>query len=169
VTGVADAIAIRSATAADAAAVARIYNHYVRQTTVTFEEVDVRDADIARRIQDVQSASLPWLVAERGGAVMGYAYASKWHARSAYRFAVEVTVYVDVAHPRSGVGTRLYAELFPILQAKGIHVLLAAIALPNEPSIGLHERFGFAKAGRFREVGFKLDRWVDVGYWQRTL
>ena len=162
-------ILIRAATAADAGDVARVYNHYVRETTITFEEVDVAAADIARRIGDVQAAGLPWLVAERGGAVVGYAYASKWHARTAYRFSVEVTVYVDVAHPRRGVGSRLYAEMFPMLERKGLHVLIAAIALPNEPSVGLHERFGFAPAGRFREIGFKLGRWVDVGYWQRTL
>ena len=162
-------ILIRSATAADAAAVARIYNHYVRETTITFEEVEVPAAEIARRIADVQAAGLPWLVAERGGAVLGYAYAAKWHARSAYRFSVEVTVYVDVAQPRRGVGSRLYAELFPMLEAKGMHVLIAAIALPNEPSVRLHERLGFTRVGQFRDVGFKLARWVDVGYWQRTL
>ena len=164
-----DALLVRSATAADAAAVARIYNHYVRATTITFEEIEVSAADLGRRIADVQSASLPWLVAERAGAVVGYAYASKWHARSAYRFSVEVTVYVDAAHPRSGVGARLYAALLPMLETKGIHVLIAAIALPNAASVGLHEKFGFAKVGEFREVGFKLGRWVAVGYWQRTI
>jgi len=164
-----DAIHVRPASAGDAAAVARIYNHYVRETTITFEEVDVPAAEIARRIADVQLAGLPWLVAERGGALVGYAYAAKFHARSAYRFSVEVTVYVDAAQPRRGVGSALYAALFAILRTKGIHVLIAAIALPNEPSVALHERLGFAKTGHFSEVGFKLARWVDVGYWQRML
>jgi phosphinothricin acetyltransferase len=160
---------IRPATDADADAIARIYNHYVEHTTITFEEVAVAPAEIARRIRDVQSASLPWLVAERAGGVVGYAYAGKWHARSAYRFSVEVTVYVDVAQPRAGIGTRLYAEMFPLLQARGMHALMAGIALPNEPSVAIHERFGFTKAAHFKEVGFKLGRWVDVGYWQRML
>jgi len=163
------ALPIRPATDADADAIARIYNHYIEHTTITFEEVPVASAEIARRIRDVQSASLPWLVSERDGAVVGYAYAGKWHARSAYRFSVEVTVYVDAAHPRSGIGTRLYAEMFPLLQARGMHALMAGIALPNEPSIAMHERFGFSKAAHFKEVGFKLGRWIDVGYWQRML
>ncbi len=160
---------IRPATDADADAIARIYNHFVEHTTVTFEEAPVAPSEIARRVREVQSAARPWLVAERGGDVVGYAYAGKWHARSAYRFSAEVTVYVDVAHPRTGIGTRLYAELFPLLQSRGMHALMAGIALPNDPSIALHERFGFTKAAHFREVGFKLGRWIDVGYWQRML
>jgi phosphinothricin acetyltransferase len=164
-----DAIAIRPATPADAAAVARVYNHYVKETVITFEEAEVPPSEIARRIREVQSTSLPWLVAERDATVVGYAYAGKWHSRSAYRFSAEVTVYVDVGHPRTGVGSRLYGELFPLLQARGLHALMAGIALPNEPSVALHEKFGFSKVAHLEQVGFKLNRWVDVGYWQRIL
>ncbi len=160
---------IRPATAADGAAVARIYNHYVRNTTVTFEEEEVPPTEIARRIGEVQAAALPWLVAARGAEVVGYAYAAKWHARSAYRYSTEITVYVADGQQRSGIGSRLYDELFPLLQARGMHAVMAVIALPNESSAALHERFGLAKVGHHTEVGFKLDRWVDVGYWQRTL
>jgi phosphinothricin acetyltransferase len=159
---------IRPATAADAAAVAAIYNHYVRETTVTFEEEEVAPLEIARRIQEVESLALPWLVAEQGATVIGYAYATKWHARSAYRFSAEITVYLDPNHTRKGVGTRLYEQLFPIIQSRGIRAAIAGIALPNESSVVLHERFGLAKVAHFKEVGFKLDRWIDVGYWQRT-
>lgn len=164
-----DAILIRSATAADAAAIARIYNHYVRETVITFEEVEVPPSEIARRIHDVQAASLPWLVAERAVEVVGYAYAAKWQSRSAYRFSAEVTVYVDVGHPRTGVGSRLYDDVFPLLRARGLHALVAGIALPNEPSVALHERFGFSQVAHFKEVGFKFGRWIDVGHWERLL
>jgi phosphinothricin acetyltransferase len=159
------AMIVRPATAADAAAVARIYNHYVMNTVVTFEEAEVPSSEIARRIQEVQSASLPWLIAERDANAVGYAYAAKWHSRSAYRFSAEITVYVDAGCTRAGAGSRLYEELFPMLQARRIHAVMAGIALPNEPSVALHEKFGLAKVAHFEEVGFKLNRWVDVGYW----
>jgi L-amino acid N-acyltransferase YncA len=163
--------AIRTATVADAAAVAAVYNHYVRETVVTFEEQEVAETEIARRIADVQSASLPWLVVEEQSPprVVGYAYASRFHARSAYRFSAEITVYLDSAATGRGLGSRLYDVLFPLLVARGIHTVIAAIALPNAASVALHERRGLEKTGQFREVGFKLGRWVDVGYWQRVL
>ncbi len=160
---------VRPATVADAASVAGVYNHYVRETTVTFEEEQVSAPEIARRIQEVGSASLPWLVAERDAHIVGYAYATRWHARSAYRFSAEITVYIDSNHKRVGVGSRLYDQLFPILQAQGVHTVLAGIALPNEPSVVLHERFGLSKVAHLKEIGFKFNRWIDVGYWQRTL
>lgn len=162
-------IVIRPATGADAASVAGIYNHYVRGTTVTFEEDEVSAPEIARRIQEVGSASRPWLVAERDVEILGYAYATTWHTRSAYRFSAEIAVYVDPDHKRIGVGSKLYDRLFPILRAHGTHAVVAGIALPNEASVALHERWGFSKVAHFNEVGFKFDRWIDVGYWQRTL
>jgi phosphinothricin acetyltransferase len=160
---------IREAAAPDAAPVAAIYNHYIRETVVTFEEEPVSGAEIARRIEEVQSASLPWLVAEVDRQVVGYAYAGPWHARSAYRFSAEITVYLAPTHTGRGIGSKLYGELFPILQARRIHAVMGGIALPNEASVALHEKFGMRKVARFQEVGFKFDRWIDVGYWQRTL
>ena len=162
-------IVVRPATAADAASVAAIYNHYIRETVVTFEETEVPSSEIARRMRDLESASLPWLVAERDSTIVGYAYAVKWHSRSAYRYSLETTVYVDVDHKRTGVGSRLYDRLLPILEARGFHAVMAGISLPNEGGVALHEAFGFSKAAHFTEVGFKLNRWVDVGYWERTL
>jgi len=162
-------IVIRPATVADADPVADVYNHYVKQTTVTFEEEAPSRSEIARRIREVESASLPWLIAERDTKLVGYAYATKWHSRSAYRFSAEITVYVEASSTRIGVGSRLYDQLFPILQARGIHAVMAGIALPNEPSVALHEKYGLSKVAHFKEVGFKFNRWVDVGYWQRTL
>ena len=162
------ATTIREAAASDAAAIAGIYNHYITETVVTFEEEPVSVAEIAGRIEEVRSASLPWLVAEVDGHVVGYAYARPWHARSAYRFSAEITVYLAAAHTGRGIGSKLYGELFPILQARRTHAVMGGIALPNEASVALHEKFGLRKVAQFEEVGFKFDRWIDVGYWQRT-
>jgi phosphinothricin acetyltransferase len=159
---------IRPVTPADAAGIAAIYNHYVTETIVTFEETVVSTEEMARRIEEVRSASLPWLVALEAQQIAGYAYATKWRARSGYRFSAEVTVYLDPVMAGKGIGSRLYRELFPILEANGLHAIVGAIALPNPASIALHERFGMRKVAHFAEVGRKLGRWVDVGYWQRT-
>ena len=148
---------------------ARIYNHYIRETVVTFEEEPLSASEIARRIEEVQRASLHWLVAERDGNVLGYAYAGKWNRRTAYRFAVEVTVYIDPDHVGRGLGSRLYRQLFALLERQGIHAVIGGIALPNEASVALHEKFGLQKVAHFKEVGFKFNRWIDVGYWQRFL
>lgn len=164
-----DLTTIRAAELSDAAGIAAIYNHYVEQTIVTFEETPVSDAEMAARIEDVRSESLPWLVAEEAGRLVGYASSTKWKSRTAYRFSAEITVYVEPAHARRGIGSKLYSRLFPLLQARGIHAVIGGIALPNEASVALHEKFGMRKVAHFPEVGFKFDRWIDVGYWQRTL
>lgn len=164
-----EVINIRGATPADAAAIAGIYNHYVNQTIITFEGKPVPPSEIRRRIQEVQSLPLPWLIAELHDEIVGYAYASKWKERTAYRFSVEVTVYVSPDYIRHGIGLQLYSRLLPALKAKGVHAAMAGIALPNDASVGLHEKFGFEKVAQFKEVGFKFDQWIDVGYWQRIL
>ena len=164
-----DDLMIRPAADADYEAVARIYNHYVKNTIVTFEETPVTLDDVAGRCADASEAALPFLVAESGGEVLGYAYASNWKGRCAYRFSVEISVYVDAARVRRRVGSALYDALFPILQERGVHVVIGGIALPNEASVALHERFGLRQVAHFKEVGFKFGRWIDVGYWQRIL
>ncbi|HEY7338595.1 MAG TPA: arsinothricin resistance N-acetyltransferase ArsN1 family B [Bryobacteraceae bacterium] len=158
---------IRSAETRDAQAIADIYNFFVSTSIVTFEEETVPASEIARRIEEVQSAELPWLVSDDAGVLSGYAYAKPWRPRSAYRFSVEITVYVDPGRVRHGIGSLLYDRLFPLLQARGVHAVIGGIALPNDPSVALHEKLGLQKVAHFKEVGFKLDRWVDVGYWQR--
>ena len=159
---------IRAARTNDATAIAEIYNHYVRHTVVTFEEVPVDVKEMAQRILDV-SERLPWLVWEDGGAVVGWAYATPWKPRSAYRFSVETTVYVAASHQRRGVGDALYSKLIEELRARKLHSAVGGIALPNEGSVALHEKLGFRKIAHFAEVGRKQDRWVDVGYWQLIL
>lgn len=157
---------IRPATRDDCEAIARIYNHYILNTVVTFEEQPITASDIAERLKSVVAASLPWLVSERAGEIVGYAYAGKWNARSAYRYSVECTVYLDQAATGRGLGSELYDALFPILRRNEKHVVIAGISLPNDASVALHEKFGLKKVAHFGEVGFKFGRWVDVGYWQ---
>ncbi len=159
---------IRACAPADAAAIAEIYNHYVRETVVTFEETPVSVDEMARRIVDV-GARFPWLVWEDDGAVAGYAYASAWKSRSAYRLSVESTIYLDADRHRRGIGTKLYGALLAELKARGFHTAVGGIALPNAASIALHEKLGFTKIAQFVEVGRTFDRWVDVGYWQLIL
>src|ERR1044071_5823569 len=124
---------------------------------------------MASRLAEVQQISLPWLVAEVDGAVIGYAYATKWKARSAYRFAVETTIYLQHGFEGRGMGKQLYAALLPVLKMRGIHAVIGGAALPNDASVALHERLGFEHVATFRQVGFKHDRWVDVAYWQKLL
>jgi L-amino acid N-acyltransferase YncA len=164
-----EAMTIRAARAEDAAAIAAIYNHYVLNTIISFEEQAVTDAEMAGRINDVVAGGLPWLVAEREGRVVGYAYASKWRARPAYRFSVEVSAYVDMNATARGIGSRLYEALFANLRERSVHVVIGGIALPNEKSVALHEKFGMQKVAHFSEVGYKFGEWRDVGYWQVTL
>ena len=162
-------VVIRSVTQADAPAIAGIYNHYITETIITFEEEPVSGPDMARRIEGIQSLSLPWLVAERDGVVQGFAYAGRWKDRSAYRFAVETAVYIDAGITGQGIGTRLYGDLLPLLDDRKMRVAIGGIALPNEASVSLHEKLGFRKVAHFNKVGFKFNRWIDVGYWEYIL
>lgn len=159
---------IRAATIADAPAICQIYNHFILHSTATFEEAPVAPEDMAQRIASV-CARLPFLVAEVDDGLAGYAYAAPWKARSAYRHTVESSVYIGPGYAGMGLGTRLYQALLHDLRGRGVHAVLAGIVLPNDASVALHEAFGFAPAGRMREVGRKFDQWLDVGYWERLL
>ena len=158
---------IRDTLAADGAALARIYNHYIQHTAATFEEISLGAEDFHARLASVQARGLPWLVAESDdGEIIGYAYASPWRERSAYRYSVESTVYLAPERTGDGWGTRLYRELFRRLQKQGLHAVIGGITLPNPASVALHERLGMVKVAHFPEVGFKQGQWLDVGYWQ---
>lgn len=162
-------VTIRNIRESDTKAVAEIYNYYITQTIITFEEEAVSSSEIYQRIQAVESSSLPWLVAEHSDEIVGYAYASKWRERFAYRFSTEVTVYVASDHIGCGIGSKLYNQLIPELKNNNVHAVIGVIALPNDASVLFHEKFGFTKVAHFREVGFKFKQWIDVGYWQRIL
>lgn len=159
---------IRPVTPDDAAAIVTIYNHYIATTTISFEEHAVTPEEMAGRIRDV-TAGLPWLVYEQDGAVLGYAYATKWRARSAYRFAAETSVYLEFGQGGKGIGKALYKALLEELRAREIHMAIGGIAQPNEASVALHESLGFEKVAHFKQVGRKFDRWIDVGYWELQL
>jgi phosphinothricin acetyltransferase len=159
---------VRPATARDAAAIAAIYNPHVSGTIVTFEEEPVTDAEMARRIAEIVPR-LPWLVGEVDGAVAGYAYASPWKTRSAYRYSVETSIYMAADRAGRGLGRRLYTALLDDLRTRGFQVAIGGISLPNDASVALHERLGFVPVAVFPGVGWKLGRWVDVGYWQFAL
>jgi phosphinothricin acetyltransferase len=159
---------IRSATLDDAAVIAAIYAPIVKTTTISFEENPPSAVEIAGRIETLLQ-TMPYLVAQRGSDVIGYAYASPHRQRSAYRFAVDVTVYVDETMRRSGAGKSLYEHLLADLRKRNFHRAYAGIALPNDGSVGLHEALGFNHIGTYHEVGFKFGKWHDVGWWERDL
>ncbi len=161
-------IIIRPATPHDASAICEIYNHYVRTTIITFEQEPVSMPEMQERIRKT-GGEYAWLVAERDGRLLGYAYATRWRSRAAYDHTVESTVYVDQGAVGAGVGRPLYLALLAALRKKSIHAVVGCIALPNPASIALHEKCGFEKVGHFPQVGRKFDQWIDVGFWQITL
>jgi len=159
---------IRPATLADAAQCAGIYAPYVTDTWVSFEHDPPDAAEMARRMEDF-GTSHGWLVAEVDGKIAGYAYGSPHRTREAYATSADVAIYLDAAFARAGIGRQLYEALFPILKDRNVHAIFAGIALPNDASIGLHQAMGFAPIGIYREVGWKMGGWRDVGWWQRLL
>ncbi len=161
---------IRNAHKQDVTTIGEIYNHYISETVATFETDIITPKDILKRLSKIQSDGLPWLVAENSaGEVIGYAYASKWRERFAYRFTVEITVYLSPEFSGNGIGTELYKALFSQLKLQSIHTVIGGITLPNQASIALHEKLGLKKVAHFKDVGFKFNQWLDVGYWQGTL
>ena len=159
---------LREVTDSDIPAICAIYNSYVTGSTITFEEEIVSIEAMKGRVAEITKTQ-PWLVFELDGQVAGYAYATAWKTRSAYRYSVESTVYLDSTHCHRGLGSTLYRELIGRLRVAGMHRIMGGIALPNEASVALHERLGFKKVAHFEEVGWKFGRWIDVGYWQLDL
>jgi phosphinothricin acetyltransferase len=159
---------VRDAVAADAAACAAIYAPYVRETAISFE-TEAPDADeVARRIADAQREHA-WLVLCEDGRVVGYAYGGPFRQRAAYRWACEVSVYLERGRRRTGAGRALYEALLPRLAARGYRTALAGMTLPNEASVGLHRALGFEPVGTFRRVGYKHGAWHDVAWAQIVL
>ncbi len=153
----------------DASAIVSIYNHFILNTTISFEESAVSESEMAQRIADVAAAGLPWLVLEVDQVIVGYAYATKWRARHAYRYSVESSIYLHPSKSGQGMGAALYTALIESLRKGGFHLVIGGIALPNAASVALHEKLGFEKVAQFKGVGFKFAHWVDVGYWQVAL
>jgi phosphinothricin acetyltransferase len=149
----------------DGRACADVYAPYVTDSVISFEVEPPTAAQMADRMR----AAHVWLLAEREGVVVGYAYASRHNERAAYRWAADVAVYIDGAHHRMGVGRALYTELFARLRAAGLWTLIAGITQPNPSSTGLHEAFGFRPVGTYRRIGWKAGAWHDVTWHQLDL
>ncbi|WP_245700560.1 GNAT family N-acetyltransferase [Geodermatophilus siccatus] len=158
---------VRDATVEDAAACARIYEPYVRDTPVSLELEPPTAAEVAARIAAALTRHA-WVVLEDGGRVVGYAYGSTFNPRAAYDWSTSVSVYTGTGR-RTGAGRALYAALFDRLAARGFRTALAGVALPNDASVGLHTAMGFEPVGTYRRVGWKLGRWHDVAWFQRPL
>lgn len=161
-------LTLRPAAESDASAICAIYNPYVLDTVITFEQTPVSEAEMVQRIRDY-TAAYPWLVAEADAKVVAYAYATRWRTRAAYDHTLESTVYVDRNFTGRGIAKPLYLELLRALKARNVHAVVGCIALPNDASVAVHEQCGFVKVAHFPQVGRKFERWVDVGFWQATL
>ena len=156
---------IRKVKIEDAASITSIYNYYIKNSIVTFEEVEIEVVEMENRIMAI-SDKFPWIVFEENGQILGYAYASVWRTRIAYKNTVESTVYLHPELFNKGIGSMLYTELLNQLIDLNFHAIIGVISFPNDASIALHEKFGFEKVAHFKEVGYKFNKWIDVGFWE---
>ncbi|KAJ3271602.1 hypothetical protein HDV01_006472 [Terramyces sp. JEL0728] len=164
---------IRDATLEDAQKIVSIYNHYIRNTIVSFEQEEISVQEMKDRISKIQS-EYTFVVYEKEGKVIGYAYAGSFRARHAYRFTVEGAIYLDHESTGKGVGRALYNEIISRMKAMGMKAMgmkaiIGGISLPNESSVKLHEKCGFEYVGTFPKVGYKFDKWIDVAFYQKML
>jgi len=159
---------IRLAAPKDGGQVAAIYAPFVTDTVVSFELTPPDAEEMMRRITGTME-QYPWLVCERAGELLGYANASQHRTRSAYQWSVDTAIYTGPACRRSGLGRALYTSLLGVLTLQGFYNAYAGVTLPNPASVGLHEAMGFEPVGVYRHVGFKMGRWLDVGWWQLSL
>ena len=163
-------VIVRSAVETDIEAITAIYAHHVRYGTGTFETEPPDSVEMAGRLHEVNSRGLPWLVAEDESEVVGYAYASPYRARIAYRYTVEDSIYVRVDRMGAGLGRLLLPTLIVTTQACGMRQMIAVIGdSGNQASVRLHRSLGFRDAGLLKDVGFKFGRWLDTVFMQRTL
>lgn len=151
----------------DVSQITEIYNYYIENSPQTFETEPISPEEMSRRIQEIISEGNPFLVAEDQTEVLAYAYAKKFKLDRAFDYTASVAIYVKSSQVHKGIGTDLYLRLFELLAQTDFHTLIAAISLPNETAVRFHEKLGFRKVAHFYEIGYKLGRWVDVGYWQK--
>jgi len=156
---------IRTVKTKDIRGICTIYNYYIENTVITFEEDPISVDEMGKRIIEVVH-SYPWLVYEDHGMVIGYAYANKWKARAAYRHSVELSIYISKDNLGKGIGKKLYETLLAELRKIDVHAVIGGMSLPNEQCEKLHESLGFKKIAEFKEVGYKFQKWIDVGYWE---
>ena len=159
---------IRHCNITDAEAICNIYNHYVLNSTSTFEVEPITVTNMEKRIKQYTGKN-PWLVYQEDNKILGYAYANEWKSRVAYKHTKEVSIYITSSSGTKGIGTALYKTLIETIKKSSCHALVAIITLPNDPSTKFHEKFGFKKVAHLTEVGNKFNQWLDVGYWELIL
>jgi L-amino acid N-acyltransferase YncA len=160
---------VSTATPDDAAEVANIYNYYIANSHATFELEKVDPSEMSKRIDQGLGAGYPFVVCRSDEKVLGYAYSHRYRVRPAYSHSAEVSIYLRPGSEGQSIGTCLYDRLLNELGNGDFHSVIAGIALPNDASVRLHEKFGFVKVAHFHEVGRKFGCWIDVGYWQKIL
>ena len=153
---------IRKATLKDIKAITKIYNYYVLNDIATFAEEPI----LLKETEENIKKAILWLVYIEDEKIVGYAYASNWKERSAYRFSAETSVYLSPNYLGKGIGSKLYKHLLSEIKKLDIHSVIGGISLPNKASEKLHEKFGYQKVAHYKEIGFKFNKWIDVGYWQ---
>ncbi len=161
-------VKIRKVQLNDVKRIKEIYNHYIANTILTFETDVLSDEQILARIQKY-TPQYPWYVAEVDNKVIGYAYASEFIERTAYKFTSEITIFIDKNFTKGGAGKALLSQLIKDMQAMEFTALVSIIALPNAASIKLHKAFGFESVGHLKKAGYKLGKWVDVEMWELLL
>ncbi len=159
---------MRPVTVADAQQLVDIYNYYVIHSIVTLDLVPFSAQDFEEKISTI-SSQFPFIVYEENDEILGYAYANTFRTKPAYNKTVELTIYLKHSTLGKQIGKKMYSELIQQLKAENYHVLIGGLTLPNEVSVKLHEGFGFEKVAHFKEVGYKFDKWHDVGFWQLTI
>jgi phosphinothricin acetyltransferase len=159
---------IRPVRLEDSPAICDIYNYYVRNTRITPEEEAVSTGEMESRIMEI-TKNFPWLVSEENNEIIGFAFLHHYVARSAYRFAVEDSIYIKHDLTQNDAGSQLMAALLGEARKMGKHSVIALMELGNKASEALHRKFGFTEIGHLKETGFKFDKWVDVSYWQLIL
>jgi phosphinothricin acetyltransferase len=156
---------IRPATTKDAVGIAGLYSYYVEKTTISFELIPPDPQEMQKRISECINSSFEWLVWEDRGSILGFAYYSRFKERRAYDYACETTIYVRHGFLGKGIGNGLYRQLLTGLKKSKHAIALACITVPNEASIGLHEKLGFKNCGIIKNAGRKFGTWLDIGYW----
>lgn len=158
---------IRDVKLEDAKRIAEIYNYYIENTTITFEEEPVTEKEIQNRIESVKQGL--WIIKEIKGIVVGYAYANQFRQRSAFIYSLETSVYIDIDEKSKGYGKDLYKEIINRAKNNGYRVLIGVISVPNKISVKIHKNLGFEKKGEISNVGYKFNKWLDIEYWQKNI
>lgn len=159
---------IRNVNIQDAKQIVAIYNYYVLNSIVTFDQIPFSEQDFKERIETI-SSQYPFIVFEEDHHILGYAYANMFRQKPAYKNTVETTIYLKNDVQGRHIGSQLYTELLKILKDQNYHAIIGGLTLPNDASVRLHEKLGFKQVAHFKEVGFKFNKWLDVGFWELIL